>query len=539
MKIIIILVSCILSFFATAVMSYIAMATAIGPWITPTVVLSSVLLFKVFTGHIYMRNIAFATVASSVGGIVATALGFSFPALYFLDSSLFDAWLAAPLYFIAVIIGISLAGGWLGMWIANVAEHKLLVEEKLPFPIGELAYSMMVAASNHIRKAYELTIGFLGTMLFCVVQNGIQALQGFIPKTCTIFGPLTLGYVCIPVIRFDLLPIFWAVGFVTGHVIAVPLVVGVLSKILLLEPLNKLSWFSHLSPVEFVLAFCSGMVLAGAVSGFIGLPKQLWRGVKNIKKKINNDQVVSWSKVHINGLSFDQLIELGLLLVFCIFFLTYFGFSFLAQVYLLVFSAICAYQIAAIAGKIGLALLGRYATFVMVPGMLFFGWNSVQLVLVSTFVQIAGGVATDILFGRKIGKLAAIDHTTLKRYQYLGLVVSAISAGIIMWLLIRHFQLGSDGLFAPKAQARRLLIDAKQFDYWVLIIGALFGHLLKKVKINPTLVFGGLLMPVNLVIGLVFGGLCTKLTKDKEAWYPFWSGVFAANSIWMLLQALF
>ena len=233
-----------------------------------------------------------------------------------------------------------------------------------------------------------------------------------------------------------------------------------------------------------------------------------------------------------------MLYEFVFLLILFVPFFTYFQFSFLAQLYMLVCTMICAYQIAAIAGRIGMALLGRYATFVMVPGMLLFGFNAVQLVLISTLVEICGGVATDVLFGRKIAQLAGIDRSRMKRYQYLGLVVSSLTIGVVFWLLVSHFQLGSDQLFAQKAQGRQLLVAVRQFDPYVLLIGALFGFLLQRIKINPALVFGGLLMPINLVVGLVLGGLCTVFTHDKEEWFPFWSGVFASNSIWMLLRAI-
>ena len=52
------------------------------------------------------------------------------------------------------------------------------------------------------------------------------------------------------------------------------------------------------------------------------------------------------------------------------------------------------------------------------------------------------------------------------------------------------------------------------------------------------MVLGGLLMPLNITIGLVIGGLATLFVKDKEEYFPFWSGVFAANSLWMIFQAL-
>jgi len=61
---------------------------------------------------------------------------------------------------------------------------------------------------------------------------------------------------------------------------------------------------------------------------------------------------------------------------------------------------------------------------------------------------------------------------------------------------------------------------------------------LKKVKISPMLVLGGLFMPINVTLGLILGGFGALLTKNKEEMFPFWSGVFSSNSIWMLIKAI-
>ena len=63
-------------------------------------------------------------------------------------------------------------------------------------------------------------------------------------------------------------------------------------------------------------------------------------------------------------------------------------------------------------------------------------------------------------------------------------------------------------------------------------------YILKYIKLNPMLVLGGLLMPINITLGLVVGGLFALIPQEREDWYPFWSGVFASNSIWMFIRAM-
>jgi len=535
MIIIALAMSIVLSVFSTVVMSYISMATPIGPWIAPTLALMSIPIFSFFrsTRNDSPQDAGLVTSAGSIGGILATGMGFSLPTLYFVDPVLFNSWMAQPFYFCAMLSGLALSAGAFGLWIANVLEHKFIVEQQLAFPVGQLVYKM-IAVETHIKKTWGLFTGFVGTMVFCVMQDGIAPLfRGFIPHHITVVPALTFNVVRIPALQFDIWPMVWAIGFVTGHVIAIPLAVGACTKIFLIDPLNVL-YFGSLSHVEFILAFCSGMVISGTLMSFIGAPKMLWTAVK----KMLNGGVSNFNFKNAAGLSKKDLIQLGCLLVILVSFLTYIGLSVLAQIYLLVFTAMCTYEIAEQAGKMGLATLGRFATFVMVPGMLLFNLSLMHLVFIAAFVEICGGVAADVLFGRKIAQCAGIQKSKMEMYQWLGLLVSGLTVGAIFWLLINHFQLGSPELFALKAQNRQLLLSARNFNVYVLVLGFIFGFMLKKVKVNPSLVLGGILMPLNISLGLVLGGLCTLFTSDRESWYPFWSGVFASNSVWMLIRAL-
>ena len=153
-----VLISIALGLFSTAVMSYISMATPIGPWIAPTLVLCGLILFRM-CGHMHnTKLVTYTTASGSIGGILATACGFSFPTLYFVDPVTFNSWMAAPWYFAAVLGSLSLAAGLLGMLIANRCEHSLIVEQHYEFPIGQLVYKM-IAASNQTRKALQLIFG--------------------------------------------------------------------------------------------------------------------------------------------------------------------------------------------------------------------------------------------------------------------------------------------------------------------------------------------------------------------------------------------
>ena len=68
---------------------------------------------------------------------------------------------------------------------------------------------------------------------------------------------------------------FLSIGFIAGHVITIPLLVGAIARIVMVDPLYA-SWFSDLPYGDFVLAFCSGMLVFGALLSVVELPKRLW-----------------------------------------------------------------------------------------------------------------------------------------------------------------------------------------------------------------------------------------------------------------------
>lgn len=535
MNIFLLLCAAIASVFSTAVMSYIAMATPIGPWIAPTLVLLGSLVARLVRSSdaATNRGLALVTAAGSIGGIVATAAAFSYPTLYFLDTPLFISWMAQPLFFCSVLTALVCAAGGCGLLAAQLFEHELLDEYKLPFPIGQLVYKL-IAAQNNIRKSYELGVGFLASFCWTVAQGAFGITRAYIPQSFTFFSGASLGVVSIPALSLQLtvLPMLLAIGFIAGHLIAIPLGAGALAKVFIMEPLHAFA-FSGISSSDFLLAFCSGMVCAGAVQSFTAVPAMLTSAYASLK----NGSIANGSAVANIYIKLKR-VETAVALAVTVLFLSYFKFSLLAQVYLILGSVICAYQVAAIAGKIGLAQLGRFATFVMVPALFLFGLDVVQVTLVATFVEICAGVTTDVLFGRKMAQMGQIKRSEIAWFQLFGLIVSAITIGVVFWFLINHFGLGSQDLFAQRAQARALLISVKSFNIYVLLLGALFGVGLKYVHLNPMMVLGGLLMPINYSLSLVLGGMLTCLVKDKESWEPMWSGVFAANSITELIKTL-
>jgi hypothetical protein len=517
------------SIFSTAILSYISMAVMIGPWIHSIIVIASSLIFSCLRSKLSseerIQSISLITAGSSIGGILATGCGFAFPTLYFLNKDIFNEWLNAPLYFIAIMALISFSAGALGLLIANTFEHKLIDADKLPFPIGELCYNLVALKDSS--QAYQLIAGSISSAMYSVIMCIYSVSQRVVLLSSFDIKGLNIPAIGIPIYE---LPLLISIGFIAGSLIMTPLVIGLISKIVIINPAH-LHFFKYLNYNDFSFAFISGMVFYGALVSLLGLPK-FFKGIAKEVKNVCNPDHVSFTSL--NTFSY---IKWGSVLLITFLFLSWFKFSIPLQVYLIAFTVVCTYQLLVIGGELGIAPVARFATFVMMPALFIFNPDYAQLTLISTFVEVCGGVAVDILFGRKLAQLSGLESKKVESFQWLGLIISALSVGIVFWFLITKFGLGSTSLIAQRGQTRALTIQFQNFDFHAMILGALFGSLLNEFKMNPIMVLGGILMPMEWVLMLIAGGALAAMIKNAKDYQVFWSGVFAVNSIVMIIKA--
>lgn len=557
MNAVVLILGALFALVSSVMLAYVVLVAMIGPWIAPTLVLMATLILKFRkskkSATYFSQELAIIQSIGSVGGVVGTAVAFSLPTLFFLDSKLFEKWLASPLYFCSVVGAACLAAGGLGMYLARLFSEKLVVREKLSFPISTLIHKMITSQSQGA-QAKQMFTGLFSTAIFCFLRDGFLSFKGFFPRTIYFFQ----GYVGRELaITLFTGPTLWAIGFLAGAVIAKPLIVGMISKYLVLYPINHhatyltFSLFAPMSTESFSVAFCSGLVVSEAAFGVIKYPAIIWN---TFKTYLNGDAIRRFflsnftsgivpvetvpvptqaptRKLLSRGIMY---IEGGLVIAASFAFLTYFKFSFPAQIFILVLTVIATYQMSYMSVKIGLLPFGRFSTFVMIPTMLLFTLDSIQLTFICVFVNVCGGVASDLLFDYKVGELCGIKFNRVHAYQWFGLVVTSLGMGFFLWLLFTTFQLGSPELFAQRGKTRALLIQSTNFNFWVLGLGVAFGLILKKLKVNPALTLGGILMPNSISTGLILGGLLSKVV-DVEKYTPFWSGVFACESLWILL----
>lgn len=537
------ILSILLALLSGATLAYISIATMIGPWIAPTIVLIAglVLRLKKTSSTQKIHDIALIQTVGSVSGIVATGIGFTLPTLYFLDKPYFESLLKNPLSFSLIIGLLIIAGGSLGILLARSVTTRFLNDPELSFPVSQLIYKTITSQTNQIKK---LLTGLSLSSLFCLLRDGFSIsrfkLAPLIPwKEFFVFPSLFKN-----TIHIVLWPMLWAIGFIAGISITLPLLVGLIAKYLVLYPLNHhalitpFSLFQPLDDTTFTMSFCSGLIIAETIPSLLHYPSLIWHSIKQYTGISTLSTPQSLLQKLKKPLSLLPKLESFIALSLTIAIFSYFQFPILAQFVMILLTILATYQINYLGSKIGLIQFGRFTTFVMIPTMLLFPLTALQTTILCVFVSICFATSSDLLFNYKIGELCNINIKRIYRYQWLGLIITALSLGTFLWLLFTNLHLGTSELFAQRAKARAILIQFFDFNWTVMIFGALFGFILKKLKVNPLMVLGGILMPNSLTLGLVFGAIGSLFTTNKHELFPFFSGIFTGESLWLIISII-
>ncbi|MFH1832270.1 MAG: OPT/YSL family transporter [bacterium] len=558
----------ILTIISTAILAYISVATMIGPWIAPTLVLVASLLAQFRKKSTNLENkqdiILIQSIAAG-GGIIAVGIGFALPTLYFLDRETFLEWMVfRPWNFYLLILSVTLAAGSLGIFLGRILSPKFIDQEKLLFPVSQLTYKI-IAAQSQLKQTITMFFGVASALVLSFLRDGAFGFVGIIPKTIKFFE-----HRCGEALAFEFWPTLWAIGFAIGPAFAYPLLVGIFIKHSIIPFFNLHSLFlpfqlfAPINENNFITAFCSGLVVSELLLGILSKPAYYMNRVSNYLKEIYtflskiikhslkylqnqtpnqisspNEQINSNISEKYNFAAFFRTAEPIFALSSSIAVLCYLKFSILAQIVFLTFTIIATYEICYISSEIGLLQFGRYSAYVTIPMIFMFRLNFSQITAISVFFSICAATASDLLFDYKTGEFCSIKRSKLHMAQWIGLLVTSVSIGLILHVLFTHLQIGSDKLIASRGHSRALLVQSLDLNGYVVSIGILCGYILKKLKISPTMTFGGIIMPNKISFGLILGGFASVIPKDKEKYIAFCSGVFASEALWILISILF
>jgi hypothetical protein len=523
-----------LSTIATMSMLYVSMVAPFGPWIAPSLILLSLLPYVYMQKIAPVRSILLAVSAASVGGIMATAVGFCVPTLFFADKIFFTQWLSFPCHFAAAITAITLCAGFLGVMCASILERCLIQHAaQFSFPLSTLLYGLLEVQKS-VRSVYMFTLGGLGTLLVCAAQDGLLGSILTIPHTISVVPACVATFFNGTVLHIVLWPMVWAMGFIAGYAIIYPFVIGILlnSGIICFMYLNG-NTTSALGDIK--IAFCSGMILATVLSSTYTFAKQ-YASVDAMNRilSVGHASIIAWF------CNKQAIILSSCCLMVVMVVVGTIGTALILSILFVVLGAVASsYGMMYMIASLGIAPLGRFATLVMLPVMFFYTQNACYLTGVSVFVAVCSGVAADVFSVRMLARKCGINVDVVRQYQYFGLFTAALIVGLAFVWLVRCIPLGSSGLCAHKAQVRALLCMCTHYNWTVIGIGLIHGLLVQRMGIHIAGVLSGLLMPLQLALGFIIGALISLISVNKDRWEPCVAGIFVSSCLWTVLRLLF
>jgi hypothetical protein len=532
----------ILSALSGLIMTFISLAVPVGPWMHVTILLVMMAIARMLRAE-YAQAL-YVTSAISVSASVATAMGFCFPTWYFLAPEEFLVLLSNPFRFCMVsVASIGLTAGWAYI-LASIKGAYISAHDQRSYPVGQLMYTVYSAAGS-AAQALQVGAGIavagvyaLGTRLLALPELFALCSRTVLMtwQVCSRMYVLMLPALTI---RVSMGAMFLALGYVSGHVIGVPLLVGAITKYGLLDVLQRAFWSDSVGD-DFTFALCSGIVAWSAGLSMMHLARTLFGVLYNmrtgaaLKERLRIQYAMGTDRVRqIQPL----IIGAGLLTMLSAWYL---ALRWDLALYVVIASSISAWQIAGIAQRTGLALVGRFATWVMLPGVLLYGINPIYATLFALGVEVCGMLVVDLLFNQMAAMRAGLNMQRVWWWQFLGLIIGLIVCSVSLWWLVSMYGIGqATPLVAQRARSRALLLQVTSFDWSVVMLGMMLSIGMGLLGINSTMALAGILLPLDITLLLVAGGALRLLFADPERWTPFWSGLFAASALGMSLKVFF
>ena len=504
-----------------------------------------VAILAVGIGYVYKRkstileNVILQSIGAASGALVAGAI-FTIPALYILG---------LPTDIVKIFLSTFL-GGCLGILFLTPLRRYFCVEQhgKLPFPEATATTEILVSGESGGKQAWALILGVVVSGVYEFLTIGVRLWDEMITFR---FLPFMdhLAVKTKMVLKLDALSAFLGLGYVIGLRYNAVIVAG-----------GLLSHFAFIPAIWFLGQHVPGAVYPGTVpiagmsetqifstyvrnigigaifmAGVLGIIKSMPVMVKSFSlgfREIFKGKRAGSSEVPRTDRDLNmKTIILGLLATSAGLFLYFLWISNLklAVIGVLIcillsflFTTVAANAIAIVGTNpvSGMTLITIILSSVILLGAGLSGEQGMAVALligavVCTALSISGSFVTDL----KIGYWLGATPRNQERFKFAGILVSALTVGVAIYILDKAFSFQSGALAAPQANLMATVIKSmmsREPVTWLLYaIGASVALVAELAKI-PRLAFAlGMYLPLPLTTPLLVGGFISHLVKNS------------------------
>ncbi len=534
----------------------------------PAAVLSMGAIRFIFKRDSILENNMVQTIGSAGESVAAGAI-FTMPALFM--------WAAEGLCDMPSVVEIgliALCGGVLGVLMMIPLRSALIVQEhgKLGYPEGKACAEVLMAGEEGGSRASTVFWGLGIAAVYKFVTDGLKLFPSEVEYGIDAYKGSAVGV--------DVLPALAGVGYICGPRISSYMFAGstlawfVLMPLITLFGSDLVIYPADVSVAELWATGGTGAIWgkfiryigAGALAagGIISLIKSLPMIVRTFTAAFK-----SYGKGAAGTLRTEQDISMKVVLAVCLLIAVFMWLfpaipvSFLGALIVLVFGFFFATVSSRMVGLIGSSnnpVSGMAIATLLISTIALKASGStgsegmVGAIAIGSVICIIAAIAGDTSQDLKTGFLLG---ATPKKQQYgelIGVCVSAVAIGAILYLLNAAWGFGTDELGAPQAMMMKMVVEGVMGGQmpWTLVFTGVFLAVVIEILGLPVLpVAIGIYLPIHLNAAIMLGGLVRlfvekrKYASEKEkndsiqSGILYTSGMIAGEGVVGILLAMF
>lgn len=499
----------------------------------PAAVISMGVIRLIFKRDSILENNIVQTIGSAGESVAAGAI-FTMPALFI--------WMKEwkqPAPSLIEIGFITLIGGLLGVLFMVPLRNALIVKEHgvIPYPEGTACAEVLLAGEEGGSKAKLVFKGLGLAALYKFFADGLKLFPSSLSKEITVKSFSGAG------IGIDPLPSLVGVGYICGPKISGYMLSGATLGWLVIMPLMKLFGGDNiigsadkaisLMSVKEIWGTYLRYIGAGAVAtgGIISLIKSLPLIIRTFRdamkdykaQGLGTDSVLRTEKDL--SMKFIGIAILAIAVVMAV--LPIIPVGPIGSIIIVIFGFFFATVSSRLVGLIGssnnpvsgMTIAALLITSILIKAMGNTGHDGMMMAIsIGTVICVIAAISGDTSQDLKTGFLVGATPYKQQIGELIGVAVSALVIGAILWLLDSSWGYGSEELPAPQGMLMKLIIEGVMGGSlpWGLVFAGAFIAIVVEILGIPVLPFAvGLYLPINTSSAIMTGGLI-RLFIDKR-----------------------
>lgn len=496
----------------------------------PAAVISMGILRIILKGESILENNIVQTIGSAGESLAAGAI-FTLPAMFIWMKE----WGVGSPSLIEIAL-IALCGGLLGVFFMIPLRKALIVKEHgvLPYPEGTACAEVLLAGEEGGSKASIVFAGLGISAVYKFIADGLKIFPSEIEWAIPGYTNCAIG--------IDVLPALVGVGYICGYKISGYMFSGALVGWFVLIPMISLFGadavlYPATDPVS-TLGYWGiwdsyiRYIGAGAVAfgGILSLIKSLPLIVDTFAKAMKDYSIKGKNSTlrTDQDMSMKVVIFGALAVIIAIWLIPTIPVNLLGAVLIAVFGFFFATVSSRLVGLVGssnnpvsgmaIATL-LISTLALKSSGLVGQEGMLGSIAIGSIICIIAAIAGDASQDLKTGYIVGATPRKQQLGEIVGVIISAITIGSVLYLLDTAWGFGSKDIPAPQATLMKLVVEGVMNGNlpWPLILaGASIGLAVEVLGI-PILPFAvGLYLPIHLSAGIMVGGLIRLFTEKRK-----------------------